>query len=393
MRKTAGKHLSGLMAGPTSSLLGPLGGVVAGAGASKGRRMRTGLGGVGGATLGGAAGLTAGTVMAGPIGAAWGAKVGTGVGGTLGARIAHGENLTEAQKDRISLLKAKIKDIKVQGKDKSGTNYEQRSRKQEAKKEMREHKTRIKEIQKSAELSDYFTQLLGLSKIAKALDPVGKEDADINNDGKVGKQDAYLKNRRKVISKKLSTQTKSAEDLKKEAASSLAQIARRRTQRQAAGRRARAAMPAAQAAARGKTVSRLAALSNDAPSSSGFQGPARSRGQAATRNAARQRRAQGIEAPQKQSPTTIDPSTLPKVQRRPEKRPANVAIAAGKPTTPSPAPDAANPASKTKGVGHHLQKAWDKSSTTQKVVAGAGAAGLAYAAMRPKQNTTVVRAQ
>lgn len=35
---------------------------------------------------------------------------------------------------------------------------------------------------------------------AKKLDPVGKEDADINNDGKMDKTDSYLKNRRKAIS-------------------------------------------------------------------------------------------------------------------------------------------------------------------------------------------------
>ena len=33
------------------------------------------------------------------------------------------------------------------------------------------------------------------------LDPVGKEDDDINNDGKVDKTDKYLKNRRKAVSK------------------------------------------------------------------------------------------------------------------------------------------------------------------------------------------------
>ena len=38
----------------------------------------------------------------------------------------------------------------------------------------------------------------------EALDPVGKEDDDINNDGKVNKTDKYLKNRRDVISKNLS---------------------------------------------------------------------------------------------------------------------------------------------------------------------------------------------
>jgi len=35
---------------------------------------------------------------------------------------------------------------------------------------------------------------------AEGLDPVGKEDDDINNDGKVDKTDKYLSNRRKTIS-------------------------------------------------------------------------------------------------------------------------------------------------------------------------------------------------
>jgi hypothetical protein len=33
------------------------------------------------------------------------------------------------------------------------------------------------------------------------LDPVGKEDADVNNDGKIDSQDKYLLKRRKAISK------------------------------------------------------------------------------------------------------------------------------------------------------------------------------------------------
>jgi len=37
----------------------------------------------------------------------------------------------------------------------------------------------------------------------EGLDPVGKEDDDVNNDGKVDKTDKYLKNRRNVVSKKL----------------------------------------------------------------------------------------------------------------------------------------------------------------------------------------------
>lgn len=36
-----------------------------------------------------------------------------------------------------------------------------------------------------------------------SLDPIGKEDSDINNDNKVDKQDSYLKNRRDVISKEI----------------------------------------------------------------------------------------------------------------------------------------------------------------------------------------------
>jgi hypothetical protein len=35
----------------------------------------------------------------------------------------------------------------------------------------------------------------------KKLDPVGKEDSDVNNDGKVDKQDSYLKNRRSKVAK------------------------------------------------------------------------------------------------------------------------------------------------------------------------------------------------
>ena len=38
---------------------------------------------------------------------------------------------------------------------------------------------------------------------AEGLDPVGKEDDDINNDGKVDKTDKYLSNRRKTISQNI----------------------------------------------------------------------------------------------------------------------------------------------------------------------------------------------
>ena len=38
------------------------------------------------------------------------------------------------------------------------------------------------------------------SRKARKLDPVGKEDADIDNDGQVNKKDKYLANRRKKVS-------------------------------------------------------------------------------------------------------------------------------------------------------------------------------------------------
>ena len=39
--------------------------------------------------------------------------------------------------------------------------------------------------------------------MGEKLDPVGKEDDDINNDGKVDKTDKYLSNRRKAIAKNI----------------------------------------------------------------------------------------------------------------------------------------------------------------------------------------------
>ena len=44
------------------------------------------------------------------------------------------------------------------------------------------------------------------AKAGKSLDPVGKEDKDVNNDGKVNKTDKYLMNRREKIGKAIRTQ-------------------------------------------------------------------------------------------------------------------------------------------------------------------------------------------
>jgi hypothetical protein len=45
--------------------------------------------------------------------------------------------------------------------------------------------------------------MIKLTNLIEGLDPVGKEDNDINNDGKVDKTDKYLKHRRDVVSKNI----------------------------------------------------------------------------------------------------------------------------------------------------------------------------------------------
>ena len=50
------------------------------------------------------------------------------------------------------------------------------------------------------------------SVISEKMDPVGKEDDDINNDGKVDKTDDYLKNKRKAISKAIGKKSVKEED-------------------------------------------------------------------------------------------------------------------------------------------------------------------------------------
>ena len=57
---------------------------------------------------------------------------------------------------------------------------------------------------KSAEKKRQMAIAAYMSNKNEALDAVGKEDDDVNNDGKVDKTDKYLKHRRDVVSKKLS---------------------------------------------------------------------------------------------------------------------------------------------------------------------------------------------
>lgn len=51
------------------------------------------------------------------------------------------------------------------------------------------------------EKADEFTKQILESKINEKMDPVGKEDDDVDNDGDVDSSDSYLKKRRKAIAK------------------------------------------------------------------------------------------------------------------------------------------------------------------------------------------------
>ena len=48
--------------------------------------------------------------------------------------------------------------------------------------------------------------MIKLTKILESLDPVGQEDDDINNDGKVNKTEKYLRKRRQAINKAMTNE-------------------------------------------------------------------------------------------------------------------------------------------------------------------------------------------
>jgi hypothetical protein len=73
---------------------------------------------------------------------------------------------------------------------------------------------------KSVEMTEYGTPYEGEKKkgeqtakatSGKGLDPVGKEDSDVNNDGKVDKTDGYLKKRREAVGSAIATRKEEVE--------------------------------------------------------------------------------------------------------------------------------------------------------------------------------------
>ena len=98
-----------------------------------------------------------------------------------------------SKKEKTSLAYALATNLAKHGKPQTP-----KSERQLTKSEMDKREKNVKKFKKTFNLDEVITLAL---EVQKALDPIGKEDSDINNDGKVDKTDDYLKNRRKAVSK------------------------------------------------------------------------------------------------------------------------------------------------------------------------------------------------
>ena len=99
-----------------------------------------------------------------------------------------------SKKERTSLAYALATNLAKHGKPQSPTNERKLTKGEEKKKE--KHMGTFKKAFNLEEIQEIIKSIA-----EQKLDPVGKEDADINNDGKVDKTDDYLKNRRNKVSK------------------------------------------------------------------------------------------------------------------------------------------------------------------------------------------------
>ena len=124
-----------------------------------------------------------------------------------GNTIPHEEELVTEYERKLSEEKARKYKVRVTDPktEKSYVRYADREkitalRGKGLKVEMTEYGTPYEGEKKRGEQT---AKALGGGKKSKGgkLDPVGKEDKDVNNDGKVNKTDSYLMNRRKAIGK------------------------------------------------------------------------------------------------------------------------------------------------------------------------------------------------
>ena len=99
-----------------------------------------------------------------------------------------------SKKERTSLAYALATNLAKHGKPQTPKNERKLTKGEINKKE--KHMGKFKKAFDLEEIQEIVKTIR-----EQKLDPVGKEDADINNDGKVDKTDDYLKNRREKVSK------------------------------------------------------------------------------------------------------------------------------------------------------------------------------------------------
>jgi hypothetical protein len=108
-----------------------------------------------------------------------------------------------SKKERTSLAYALATNLAKYGKPQTPKNERKLT-----KGEMNKREKEVKKFKKTFNLQEIAIRVL-----EEKLDPVGREDNDINNDGKVNKTDDYLKNRRKAVSKAIGKKKTSEEIL------------------------------------------------------------------------------------------------------------------------------------------------------------------------------------
>ena len=120
-----------------------------------------------------------------------------------------------SKKERTSLAYALATNLAKHGKPQTPKNERKLT-----KGEMNKREKEVKKFKKTFNLQEMVIEVL-----EEKLDPIGKEDADINNDGKVDKTDDYLKNRRKAVSKAIGKKKTNEEILEENFLKKLKQIA------------------------------------------------------------------------------------------------------------------------------------------------------------------------
>ena len=119
-----------------------------------------------------------------------------------------GDSIKEVQKTAVKLKPKK----KRQDTGDDGTAYMGEAKKKDDtyletdfKKRLKNNEKARKELMKGPQMKNPHLESYGSQEEVvnefKKLDPVGREDKDVNNDGKVDGTDKYLKNRRKAIGK------------------------------------------------------------------------------------------------------------------------------------------------------------------------------------------------